>query len=136
MQWSNEKVLPKEIRAAMVDMLAEALREAAHTEDPGDGCLIRLSPERIIGKGMWDGGWKLQSSFIEDSRMNAMPFVRVYAYQGSQLAKACVSADVVRTAQERHYLKHQRLISMIQRRDSLNAAIDKLTVELEAEHTD
>jgi hypothetical protein len=134
MRWTHEEAIPVDVRAEMRDLLAEALREAARTEDPGDGSMILLSPEKMLGKGMWDGGWKLQSSFVEDERMNASPFVAVYAYHGSQLAKGSVAADVVRTPEDRHYLGRQRLESMTCRRDKLNAAIDKLSAELDEPH--
>jgi hypothetical protein len=128
--------LPDDVRAAMRAVLAEALREAARKDDPGDGSMIMLSPEKIIGKGMWDGGWKLQASLVEDERMNPKPFVVVHAYQDSTLTKGSVSADVVRTPEDRRYLGQKRLASMVQRRDALNVSIEKLSSELGATNPD
>jgi hypothetical protein len=132
----NEETLPDHVRAAMRDVLAEALREAARKDDPGDGIMIMLSPEKIIGKGMWDGGWKLQASFVEDERMNPKPFVVVHAYQDSTITKGSVSADVVRTPGDRRYLAQTRLASMVERRDRLNEAIDKLKANLDEMRVD
>jgi hypothetical protein len=131
LRWSEQTPLPEDVRAAMRDVLAEALREAARIEDPGDGSMVFLGAEKAIGKGMWDGGWKLQSSLVEDVRMNAKPFVAVHAYQNSQMAKGSVSADVQRTPEDRRYLARQRLDSMVRCRDALNASIDKLTTQLD-----
>ena len=131
MRWTNEDTLPEEARAAMRDLLAEGLREAARKDDPGDGSMIMLSVEKVVGKGRWEGGWLLQASFVEDERMNPKPFVVVHAYQESNSTKGSVAADVVRTSEDRRYLATKRLDSMVQRRDKLNAAIDKLKAELD-----
>jgi hypothetical protein len=132
LRWDRRSALPDDVCAAMRDVLTEALRQAARTEDPGDGSMVFLDAEKNIGNGMCDGGWKLQSSFVEDVRMNDKPFVIVHAYHDSQITKGSVSADVVRTPEDRRYLGQQRLDSMIRRRDGLTAAIDRLTVELDA----
>ena len=42
-RWMNEDQLPEDVRAAMRDVLVEALREAARVEDPSDGSMIGLS---------------------------------------------------------------------------------------------
>jgi hypothetical protein len=131
LRWSNRSDLPEDVCASMRDVLAEALRQAARTEDPGDGSMVTLEAEKTLGRGMWDGGWKLQSSFVEDVRMNEKPFVIVHAYQGSQFTKGSVSANVTRTPDDRRHLAHQRRDSMVRRRDELNIAIDKLTAELD-----
>jgi hypothetical protein len=132
MRWHNEDTLPEDVRASMRDLLAEALREAARTEDPGDGSMTFLSPEKVIGNGMWDdNGWKLQSSFVQDARMNEAPFVAIHAYQGSCMAKGSVQADVVRTPYDRRYIANQRLERMIRRREALDADIKTLTAELD-----
>lgn len=131
LRWVHKDRLPDDVRASMRDVLTEALREAARTSDPGDGSILMLTAEKILGKGMWDGGWKLQSSFVEDERMNDKPFVIVHAYQGSNLTKGSVSANVIRTVEDRRYLGRQRLESMVRRRDELNESIDRLSTELD-----
>jgi hypothetical protein len=135
MRWTNEEALPEDVRAAMRDLLAEALREAARTENPGDGSMVYLTAEKTLGQGMWDGGWKLQSSLVEDVRMNPVPFVVIHAYHDSPMTKGNVFADVVRTSEDRRYLAQRRLESMIRRREVLSAAIDKLTEELDGVET-
>lgn len=130
-RWSNEKQLPDEVRAAMRDVLAEALREAARKADPGDGSMFTLGVERTLGKGMWEGGWKLQASFVEDERVNDAPFVVIHAYKDSVCAVGSVASNVVRSADDRRFVAHQHLAALVARRDALNEAIDKLTNELE-----
>jgi hypothetical protein len=56
----------------------------------------------------------------------------VHAYQDSQIAKGSVSADVVRTPNDRRFLASLRLDRLIQWRDELNAKIAKLSAELDA----
>ena len=129
-RWYGSK-LPDEVRAAMLDLLAEGLRQAAREEDPGDGSMFSLRAEKELGLGMWDGGWKLQTSMVQDERMNPRPFVIVHAYQGSSTAKASVSLDITRTADDLRYLATRRLDALRRRRDELTAAIDKLQKELE-----
>lgn len=131
LRWVNEDQLPEDVRAAMRDVLVEALREAARKEDPSDGSMIGLSPKKTLGGGMWDGGWSLQSSFLQDERMNPAPFVVVHAYSDSNLTRGSVEADVVRTADDRRFLGQRRLALMIQRRNELDQAIDALKLELE-----
>ena len=131
MRWTKEETLPEDARAAMRDVLAEGLREAARKDDPGDGSMIMLSVEKVVGNGRWEGGWFLQASFVEDERMNPKPFVVVHAYQESNLTKGSVASDVMRTAEDRRYLGTKRLESMIQRRDRLSLAIEKLRTELD-----
>jgi len=131
MRWTNEETLPEDARAAMRDVLAEGLREAARKDDPGDGYMILLTVGKVLAKG----GWKLQASFVEDERMSPKPFVVVHAYQDSMSTRGSVSADVVRTAEDRRYLSRKRLESMVQRRDKLNVAIDKLKDELDGAST-
>lgn len=130
LRWYNEDKLPEDVRAAMRDVLAEALREAARKEDPGDGYSIGLTPEKVLGKGMYNGGWKLQSSLVEDVRMNPAPFVVVHAYSDSQITKGSVSADVERSPADRRFLAEKRLSDMVARRDRLNERIDQLRAEL------
>ncbi len=129
MRWTNKKGLPEDVRAAMCALLTVALLEAARKPDPGDGSMVSLS-ERVIGKGMWNGGWKLQSSFIEDENMSSVPFVIVHAYQGSHLAQGSVEANVTRTPEDLRHLKQQRLKGMIRQRNELNKNIERLTAEL------
>ena len=74
-------------------------------------------------------------SIVEDERMSPKPFVVVHAYQDSMSTRGSVSADVVRTAEDRRYLSRKRLESMVQRRDKLNVAIDKLKDELDGAST-
>ena len=130
LRWDERESLPEDVKAAMRDLLAEALREAARKEDPSDGNMIFLSAG--ADKECADD-WRLQSSFVHDIRMNSEPFVVVYAYRDSQLTKASVSTDVVRTPEDRRYLGQRRLASMILERDRLNAANDRLAAELEVE---
>ena len=129
LRWDEREPLTDDVRAAMRDVLAEALRQAARVEDPGDGSMVMLDAEKTIGGGMWDGGWKLQASFVEDERMNPKPFVVVHAYHDSQMTKASVSADVVRTPEDRRHLARLRLDSMVRRRDALTESIDKLAAD-------
>src|SRR5260370_36088389 len=110
----------------MRDLLAELRREASRKEGPGDGSMMMLSGDKVLGKGMWDGGWNLQASFIEDEHMNSNPFVVVHAYQDSNCTKGSVAADVVRTPADRRFLGERRLASMIARRDELNDTIANL----------
>src|SRR5208282_1437799 len=128
LRWNERSPLTDDVRAAMREVLAEALREAARTEDPGDGSTVMLGVEGAIGDGMWAGSWKLQSYFVEDVRMNPRPFVVVCAHQGGHLTKASVAADVVRTPADRLYLVKQRLDAVLGRRD----ATAKLTEEVQA----
>ena len=130
LKWDERETLPEDIKAAMRDLLAEALREAARKEDPGDGNMIFLSAG---ADKECDGGWRLQSSFVHDIRMNSEPFVVVHAYQDINVIKGSVSSAVVRTSEDLHYLGQRRLASMILERDRLNAAIGRLTAELEVE---
>lgn len=130
LRWYNEDKLPVDVRAAMRDVLADAMREAARKEDPGDGYSTMLSAEKTIGKGMYEGGWKLQASQVEDVRMNPVPFVVVHAYSDSQVTKGSVSADVERTPADRRFLAEKRLADMVARRDRLNDSINKLRAEL------
>lgn len=132
LRWANEGTLPDDVRAVMRDMIADALRKVAREADPGDGSMIILSIDRRIGRGMWDGGWKLQASFVEDVRFNRCPFVVVHAYQASQVAKGSVAADVVRTKEDLRILARGRLKEMISRREVLDAEIEQLRSELEA----
>jgi hypothetical protein len=47
------------------------------------------------------------------------------------VTKGSVSADVVRTPEDRRHLARRRLDSIVRERDALNVAIDRLTKELE-----
>jgi hypothetical protein len=132
-QVSEDFPLPDDVRAAMRDLLTEGLREAARKPDLGDGSMMSLGIEKIIGDGMWDGGWKLQASIVTDEQMNPKPFVTVHAYKDSTLTRGNVSSDVVRTAEDRRFLASQQLDSMIKRRDALNMSIEELTAELKSE---
>ena len=132
MRWTNADKLPDDVLAAMRDVLAEAMREAARKQDPGDGSMIMLNARTTLGLGMWHGGWELQSSLVEDERMNDAPFVIVHAYRGGTLTRGSVADDVVRTADDRRFLAQLRLDAMIKRRDELSAAIDRLAAELKA----
>jgi hypothetical protein len=70
LRWDERVPLTEDVRAAMRDVLTDALREAARTEDPGDGSMVMLGADKDIGGGMWNGGWKLQAAIVEDVRMN------------------------------------------------------------------
>jgi hypothetical protein len=132
-RWHNADNLPEDVQAAMRDMLSEGLREAARMSDPGDGSMVMLLGDRMLGKGMWDGGWKIQASFVEDERMNPKPFVVVHAYQDSCSTKGSVASDVERTADDRRFIAQARLDAMVLYRDSLTHDIEKLTRQLELE---
>jgi hypothetical protein len=131
LRWTNEDKLPESVRAAMRDLLPEALREAATKPDPGDGYMMILTPERIIGGGMYDGGWKLQSSHVQDERFHPTAQVVVHAYSDSQMAKGSVASDVVRTAADRRVIATHRLDVLVRERERLDQDIAKLRTELE-----
>lgn len=135
--WVHEEALPAHVKAVMRDLLVVALHEAVAKEDPGDGYMHSLSvkTEKSIDGGMWDGGWKLQSSVVHDVRMHPKPFAVVHAYQGDSIAKGSVCAEVERTAAEQRALLEKRLAIMIERRDAMTANIEKLRIRLEWEKT-
>src|ERR1700677_4436442 len=87
LRWDEREPLPENVKAAMRDLLAEALREVARKEDPGDGNMIFLSAG---ADKECDGDWRLQSSCVHDIRMNSEPFVVVHAYQDINVIKGSV----------------------------------------------
>lgn len=134
--WIHEEALPEHVKAVMRDLLVVALREAATEEDPGDGYMHSLSSatDKSIDGGMWEpGGWKLQSSVMHDVRMHPKPYVVVHAYQGDQLAKGSVCAEIERTVAEQRALLERRLAIMVKRRDAMTADIERLRAKLEWE---
>lgn len=130
--WTNEHRLPEDVRAAMRDLLSEALIEAAKKPDPGDGYTMILTPERIIRGGMFEpDGWKLQCSLVQDARFRPKAYVVVHAYSDSQITKGSVAADVVRTAADRRAAAQVQLVALVRQRDNLDQDIAKLRAELE-----
>jgi hypothetical protein len=136
LRWSNKNALPEKVRVAMHDMMPACLDEAARTEDPGDGNMVFLGPEKNIDGGMYDGGWTLQSSFVQDVRFCPVPYITIHAYHESQaerlhrlpfqaIAKGGVSHDVIRSTADRRFLAMKRLEMLEAQRKELDAAIVK-----------
>jgi hypothetical protein len=127
MSYTERYPVTEEVKQAMRDLLPLAMAEARTKDPPGEGSMIILGTERIIGKGMYAGGWKLQCSFLTDERIEPAPFVVVHAYSDSQMAKASLSEIVSYTTEDKRALDVKRLERLKSQRDRLDEEIERLS---------
>ncbi len=125
----NAKDLPENVRAVMREVLAEGLELARKRESPGDGYLSFVGEDRTIGKGMFDGGWKVQASIVEDARFYDRPHVVVHAYSDSTLSKGSIAAPVKWTVGDRRALAEKRVATLRAERKELDKEIAALCTE-------
>lgn len=93
----------------MRTLLAQAVVTARTKDPPGDGSMFSLDAEQEIGGGMWEGGWTLQATVIDDERRWVGPQVIVHAYRQDQLAQGSVRLPLEYTSEDRRALAIGRL---------------------------
>jgi hypothetical protein len=127
--------IPPDVVAVMHEVLAEAMPIARRRIPPGDGSLHHMGIERILGEGLWKGGWKIEATMYHDTRFGPGPEVHVHAYHEDNSTKGWLSQPIERSPEDELVVDRLRLAELRKYRSQLDeevASAEARIAELEA----